>query len=112
MLFLYAPLGRWLLAANNLTVPWETIVLSVLIYVGLPLLAGARVKDLDSFATRAKAYFENVFLKYLSPISVIALLTTLVLLFLPSKGDLIVRNPPAHSADCGAAVHPDQLHFF
>lgn len=40
MLFLYAPLGRWLLAANNLTVPWETIALSVLIYVGLPLIAG------------------------------------------------------------------------
>lgn len=39
MLFLYAPLGRWLLAANDLTVPWQTIVLSVLIYVGLPLLA-------------------------------------------------------------------------
>ncbi len=40
MLFLYAPLGKWLLSANNLTVPWETIVLSVLIYVGLPLIAG------------------------------------------------------------------------
>ena len=37
MLFLYAPLGKWLLSANNHTVPWETIVLSVLIYVGLPL---------------------------------------------------------------------------
>jgi ACR3 family arsenite transporter len=33
MLFLYAPLGRWLLAANDLTVPWQTIVLSVLIYL-------------------------------------------------------------------------------
>ncbi len=41
MLFLYAPLGRWLLAANNLAVPWQTIGLSVLIYVGLPLLSGA-----------------------------------------------------------------------
>jgi hypothetical protein len=41
---------------------------------------------------KGKAYFENVFLKYLSPISVIALLTTLVLLF-AFKGDLIVRNP-------------------
>jgi ACR3 family arsenite transporter len=40
MLLLYAPLGRWLLAANDLTVPWETIALSVLIYVGFPLIAG------------------------------------------------------------------------
>lgn len=91
MLFLYAPLGRWLLAANSLTVPWQTIVLSVLIYVGLPLLAGAISR---SWILRHKGrdYFENVFLKYLSPISVIALLTTLVLLF-AFKGDLIVRNP-------------------
>ncbi|MDJ0599510.1 MAG: bile acid:sodium symporter, partial [Crocosphaera sp.] len=40
MLFLYAPLGKWLLSANNLVVPWQTIVFSVLIYVGLPLLTG------------------------------------------------------------------------
>ena len=91
MLFLYAPLGRWLLAANSLTVPWETIVLSVLIYVGLPLLVGA-VSRTWILRHKGRAYFENVFLKYLSPISVIALLTTLVLLF-AFKGDLIVRNP-------------------
>ena len=91
MLFLYAPLGRWLLAANNLAVPWETIVLSVLIYVGLPLLAGA-VSRTWILRHKGRAWFNEVFLKYLSPISVIALLTTLVLLF-AFKGDLIVRNP-------------------
>ncbi len=91
MLFLYAPLGRWLLAANNLAVPWETIVLSVLIYVGLPLLAGAISR---TWILRHKGgdYFENVFLKYLSPISVNALLTTLVLLF-AFKGHLTMLNP-------------------
>lgn len=91
MLFLYAPLGRWLLAANNLTVPWETIVLSVLIYVGLPLLAGA-ISRTWILRHKGRAWFENVFLKYLSPVSVAALLITLVLLF-AFKGDLIVRNP-------------------
>jgi ACR3 family arsenite transporter len=91
MLFLYAPLGRWLLAANNLTVPWETIVLSVLVYVGLPLLAGA-VSRSWILRHKGKAWFEQVFLKYLSPVAVIALLTTLVLLF-AFKGDLIVSNP-------------------
>jgi len=91
MLFLYAPLGRWLLAANNLAVPWQTIVLSVLIYVGLPLLAGAGSRTWI-LRHRGRAWFNEVFLKYLSPISVIALLTTLVLLF-AFKGDLIVRNP-------------------
>lgn len=91
MLFLYAPLGRWLLAANNLSVPWETIVLSVLIYVGLPLLAGA-VSRSWILRHRGRDWFNQVFLKYLSPVAVIALLTTLVLLF-AFKGDLIVRNP-------------------
>lgn len=91
MLVLYAPLGRWLLAANNLAVPWQTIVLSVLVYVGLPLLAGA-ISRRWILRHRGQAWFEQVFLKYLSPVAVIALLTTLVLLF-AFKGDLIVRHP-------------------
>lgn len=91
MLFLYAPLGRWLLAANRLAVPWETIVLSVLIYVGLPLLAGA-ISRSWILHNKGREWFERVFLKYLSPISIAALLITLILLF-AFKGDLIVRNP-------------------
>jgi len=91
MLFLYAPMGRWLLAANQLTVPWETIVLSVLIYVGLPLLAGT-ISRTWILRHKGRAWFEQVFLKYLNPVAVIALLTTLVLLF-SFKGDLIISNP-------------------
>lgn len=91
MLFLYAPLGRWLLAANNLIVPWQTIVLSVLIYVGLPLIAGmySRYWILKH---KGREWFERRFLKYLTPISIAALLLTLVLLF-AFKGELIVENP-------------------
>ncbi|OWY67064.1 arsenical-resistance protein [cyanobacterium TDX16] len=91
MLFLYAPLGRWLLAANDLSVPWETIVLSVLIYVGLPLAAGmySRYWILKH---KGREWFERRFLKYLSPGAIAALLMTLVLLF-AFKGELIVNNP-------------------
>jgi len=91
MLFLYAPLGRWLLAANNLTVPWQTIVLSVLIYVGLPLAAGMYSRYWI-FKHKGKEWFERRFIKYLSPISIAALLITLVLLF-AFKGELIINNP-------------------
>jgi ACR3 family arsenite transporter len=91
MLFLYAPLGRWLLAANDLTVPWETIVLSVLIYVGLPLGAGTYSR-VWIFKHKGREWFERKFLKYLSPISIAALLITLVLLF-AFKGELIANNP-------------------
>ncbi|AFY66249.1 ACR3 family arsenite efflux transporter [Geitlerinema sp. PCC 7407] len=91
MLFLYAPLGRWLLAANDLMVPWETIALSVLIYVGLPLAAGMYSRYWI-FRYKGRAWFEQRFLKYLSPVAIAALLITLVLLF-AFKGELIVNNP-------------------
>ena len=91
MLFLYAPLGKWLLSANNLTVPWETIVLSVLIYVGLPLLAGV-LSRYWIFHNKGRRWFEEKFLHYLSPVAIAALLLTLVLLF-AFKGELIINNP-------------------
>jgi len=91
MLFLYAPLGKWLLSANNLTVPWQTIVFSVLIYVGLPLAAGIYSRSWI-FKNKGQEWFERQFLHYLSPIAISALLLTLVLLF-AFKGELIVNNP-------------------
>jgi ACR3 family arsenite transporter len=91
MLFLYAPLGRWLLAANNLSVPWQTIVLSVLIYVGLPLIAGMYSRHWI-FKHKGRAWFERSFLQYLTPVAITAMLITLVLLF-AFKGELIVKNP-------------------
>ncbi len=91
MLFLYAPLGKWLLSANNLVVPWETIVLSVLIYVGLPLAAGIYTRHWI-FKHKGRQWFETRFLQYLGPVAIIAMLVTLVLLF-AFKGDLIVNNP-------------------
>jgi ACR3 family arsenite transporter len=91
MLFLYAPLGKWLLSANNLIVPWQTIVFSVLIYVGLPLAAGMYSRYWI-FKYKGKEWFENNFLHYLSPVAIAALLITLILLF-AFKGELIVNNP-------------------
>lgn len=91
MLFLYAPLGRWLLSASSLSVPWATIVLSVLIYVGLPLLAGTYSRYWI-LKHKGREWFEEKFLKYLDPVAISALLITLVLLF-AFKGELIVNNP-------------------
>ncbi|ELS04212.1 arsenical-resistance protein [Xenococcus sp. PCC 7305] len=91
MLFLYAPLGKWLLSANNLTVPWQTIMLSVVVYVGLPLIAGV-FSRYWIFKHKGQRWFEEEFLHYLSPIAIAALLLTLVLLF-AFKGELIVKNP-------------------
>ncbi len=91
MLFFYAPLGRWLLAANSLIVPWQTIVLSVLIYVGLPLLAGMYSRHWI-LKHKGHDWFEQRFMQYLNPVAISAMLITLVLLF-AFKGELIVKNP-------------------
>ncbi len=91
MLFVYAPLGRWLLSVSDLTVPWATIVLSVLIYVGLPLLCGVYSRYWI-LRHKGQDWFEKQFLQYLDPVAISALLITLVLLF-AFKGELIVNNP-------------------
>jgi len=91
MLFIYAPLGRWLLSASDLSVPWATIVLSVLIYVGLPLLCGVYSRHWI-LKHKGQEWFDTKFLKYLDPVAISALLITLVLLF-AFKGELIVNNP-------------------
>lgn len=91
MLFLYAPLGKWLLSANNLSVPWQTIVFSVLIYVGLPLAAGIYSRSWI-LKHKGREWFDQKFLHYLNPVAISALLLTLVLLF-AFKGELIVNNP-------------------
>ncbi|MDD4956334.1 MAG: ACR3 family arsenite efflux transporter [Candidatus Omnitrophica bacterium] len=91
MLFLYAPLGGWLLGVNKMPIPWQTIVLSVVIYVGLPLLLGYYSRKW-LIAKKGFKWFEERFLRYLTPVSICALLTTLILLF-SFKGGLIVDQP-------------------
>ncbi|MFA6217778.1 MAG: ACR3 family arsenite efflux transporter [Candidatus Omnitrophota bacterium] len=91
MLFLYAPLGGWLLGVNKMPIPWQTIVLSVVIYVGLPLLLGYYSRKW-LIAKKGLQWFEGKFLHYLTPVSIGALLLTLVLLF-SFKGELIINQP-------------------
>jgi len=91
MLLLYGLLGGWLLGINEMPVPWEALLLSVGIYVALPLVAGYFTRKW-LLASRGPRWFEVRFLHYLTPVSIIALLGTLVLLF-SFKGDTILRNP-------------------
>ena len=91
MLFLYAPLGGWLLGVNRMPIPWQTIVLSVVIYVGLPLFLGYHSRKFI-ISKKGFEWFNKKFLHYLTPVSILALLVTLVLLF-SLKGDLIVKQP-------------------
>lgn len=91
MLFLYGPLGGVLLNVNSMPVPWQTMVLSVSIYVALPLIAGYFSRKLI-LKYKGIEWFNAKFLRWLTPVSITALLITLVLLF-SFKGEVIIENP-------------------
>ena len=91
MLLLYGPLGGFLLGVGRLPVPWQALLLSIAIYVALPLVAGYFSRKWI-LAVRGEAWFREKFLHVLTPVTIIALLSTLVLLF-SFKGDVILANP-------------------
>ena len=91
MLFLYGPLGGFLLGVGKLPVPWQALLLSIAIYVALPLAAGF-ISRKWIIAHKGIEWFEGKFLHVLTPVTIIALLITLVLLF-SFKGEVILSNP-------------------
>ena len=91
MLVLYGPLGGFLLGVGRLPVPWQALVLSIGIYVALPLVAGYFSRKL-LIRSRGEEWFKEKFLHVLTPVTIVALLVTLILLF-SFKGDVIVTNP-------------------
>jgi len=91
MLFLYGPLGGFLLGVGRLPVPWQALLLSIGIYVALPLIAGYFSRRLIIQA-KGEQWFKEKFLHILTPVTIIALLITLILLF-SFKGEVIVSNP-------------------
>ena len=91
MLVLYGILGGFLLGVGRLPVPWQALLLSIAIYVALPLLAGFFSRKWI-IAHKGEKWFKEKFLHVLTPITIIALLVTLVLLF-SFKGEVIAANP-------------------
>ncbi len=91
MLVLYGPLGGFLLGVGKLPVPWQALFLSIAIYVALPLVAGYFSRRWI-IAHKGPDWFKDRFLHVLTPVTIIALLITLVLLF-SFKGDVILSNP-------------------
>ena len=91
MLVLYGLLGGFLLGVGRLPVPWQALLLSISIYVALPLVAGYFSRRW-LLAWRGQAWFERHFLPRLTPLTIAALLATLVLLF-SFKGEVILAQP-------------------
>ncbi len=91
MLVLYGLLGGFLLGVGRLPVPWQALFLSIAIYVALPLVAGYFSRKWV-IAHKGRQWFNEKFLHMLTPVTIIALLVTLVLLF-SFKGKVILAKP-------------------
>ena len=91
MLVLYGVLGDVLLGIGRLPVPWQALLLSIGVYVALPLVAGYCSRQWI-MRTKGEQWFRERFLHFLTPVTISALLITLVLLF-SLKGAMILSNP-------------------
>ncbi|MBN2000327.1 ACR3 family arsenite efflux transporter [candidate division KSB1 bacterium] len=91
MLVLYGVLGGFLLGVGRLPIPWQALLLSIAIYVALPLITGFLSRKWI-IKTKGVIWFNEKFLHLLTPITIVALLVTLILLF-SFKGKVILANP-------------------
>ncbi|EKO3464523.1 ACR3 family arsenite efflux transporter [Vibrio fluvialis] len=92
MIFAFAPIAGFLLGVTDITVPWDTLLLSVVLYVLIPLLAGAVSRQkLDKANDHSTL---NRFLATMKPWSIVGLLATVVLLF-GFQAETILARPQA-----------------
>lgn len=91
ILVAFVPIVKFLLGVSNVTVPWATLFLSVILFVVVPLAGGVLTR---SIVTRKKGqeYFETVFVHKFDGITTVGLLLTLVLIF-SFQGGIILENP-------------------
>ncbi|SOB77645.1 arsenite transporter, ACR3 family [Marinobacter sp. LV10R510-11A] len=91
MLFAFAPIVVFLLGISDIQVPWDTVMLSVVLYIVIPLTAGYLTRR-TLVARRGQRWYDDVFMKRLGPVTPAALIVTLVLLF-AFQGEVILANP-------------------
>ena len=91
ILIAFTPIVAFLLGISNIQVPYDTLLLSVLLFVVVPL-AGGYLSRRVIIAHRGLDYFENVFLKKFDNTTIGGLLLTLIILF-SFQGEIILNNP-------------------
>jgi ACR3 family arsenite transporter len=92
MIFAFAPISAFLLGISNVVVPWDTLLLSVVLYVVAPLIAGVCTRRWLDQAGHPQRLSQ--FIQTLKPVSIAGLLATVVLLF-GFQAEKIVLNPLA-----------------
>jgi ACR3 family arsenite transporter len=91
MLFLYAPLAGFYLGVSSIPVPWDLIAVSVFAFIALPVVAGAISRKV-MIDRKGEEWFETKYQPAIGKVSIIALLTTLIVLF-SFEGQTIINNP-------------------
>lgn len=91
MLLLYAPFAAIYLGVSSIPVPWDLIAISVLVFIALPVAAGA-ISRRVIIRRKGEEWFNNIYTPFIGKISIVALLTTLIVLF-SFEGEVILNNP-------------------
>ena len=91
ILVAFTPIVALLLGVSGITVPWNTLILSVVLFVVIPLIGGVLTRSTIT-KNKGKEYFETVFIPKFSNITIIGLLLTLTLIF-SFQGHVILENP-------------------
>jgi len=91
ILVAFVPIVKFLLGVSNVTVPWDTLILSVILFVVIPLCAGVLTRTLV-IKKKGEAYFSNKFIPKFNNTTVIGLLLTLIIIF-SFQGNTILANP-------------------
>lgn len=91
ILVVFVSIVKFLLGVSNVSVPWATLILSVVLFVVIPL-AGGMVTRSVVIKKRGQDYFENVFVHKFDHVTSIGLLLTLVMIF-AFQGNVVLENP-------------------
>ena len=87
----FVPIVKFLLGVSNVSVPWDTLILSVVLFVVIPLLGGMATRTIV-IGKKGKEYFESVFVHKFDSVTTVGLLLTLILIF-AFQGNVILENP-------------------
>lgn len=91
ILVAFTPIVAFLLGIGGITIPWMTLIVSVILFVVVPLVAGVLTRN-SVIRSKGEDYFQNAFIPKFNNITIAGLLLTLVLIF-SFQGEVIVNNP-------------------
>ena len=91
ILVAFVPIVKFLLGVSNVSVPWDTLILSVVLFVVIPLIAGMATRYYV-IKNKDRNYFENIFIHKFDNVTSIGLLLTLVMIF-SFQGKVFLENP-------------------